>query len=82
MKEMLEKIVKALVDEPEKVKINEVKGDQITIFQINCAEMDFGKVIGKQGRTVEAMRVIAQAAAFKERMRAVKIEVNELDKRR
>ncbi|MEA3313829.1 MAG: KH domain-containing protein [Caldisericota bacterium] len=65
MKELVETIVKALVDVPEEVVITEIAGDQAVIYEVKVSDKDIGKVIGKQGRTANALRVIVKAAASK-----------------
>ncbi len=65
MKELIENIVKALVDRPEEVRIQEIAGEQAVIFEIKVADLDIGKVIGKQGKTANALRTIVKAAASK-----------------
>jgi len=69
MKELLELIAKALVDNPDEVKITEVGGEQTTILELRVAQEDLGKVIGKQGRTARAIRTILSAAGMKLRKR-------------
>ena len=71
MKDLILTISKALVDEPDKVKINEVIGDKTTVFELHVAKEDLGKVIGKQGKTARAIRVILNATATKLNKRAV-----------
>ncbi|MCE5192453.1 MAG: KH domain-containing protein [Candidatus Cryosericum sp.] len=63
MKQLVETIVKALVDTPEEVVVNEIAGDQVTTYEIKVAQSDAGKVIGKQGRTVQAIRTLVRAAS-------------------
>ena len=65
MKELLELIAKALVDHPEEVSVAEVFGEKTTILEISVAQDDLGKVIGKQGRTVRAIRTLLSAAGTK-----------------
>ena len=65
MKELVEQIVKALVDSPDEVKINETIGETIIILEISAAADDVGKVIGKEGRIANAIRTIVKAAAAK-----------------
>lgn len=65
MKELLMRIVKQLVDNPEKVKVKEVKGEQNIILELSTAKEDIGKVIGKQGRTIKALRTLLNAASVK-----------------
>jgi predicted RNA-binding protein YlqC (UPF0109 family) len=69
MKELLELIAKALVDNPEQVSVSEVGGEQTTILELRVAQEDLGKVIGKQGRTARAIRTILSAAGMKLRKR-------------
>lgn len=71
LKELIEFIAKALVDHPEQVGVNEVEGEKTTILELSVAEDDLGKVIGKHGRTAKAMRTVLNAAATKEKKRAV-----------
>lgn len=66
---LVEDMAKALVDTPEKVHVNEVKGTQITVFELSVAPPDLGKVIGKQGRLADAMRDILWSAGKKEHRR-------------
>ena len=65
MKELLMRIVMQLVDNPEKVKVKEVKGEQNIILELSTAKEDIGKVIGKQGRTIKALRTLLNAASVK-----------------
>ncbi|MBU1007972.1 KH domain-containing protein [Candidatus Dependentiae bacterium] len=71
LKEMVEYIVKKLVDKPESVKVTEISGEQATIVELRVAPEDLGKVIGKEGRTARAIRTLLHASATKERKRAV-----------
>ena len=66
MKELLEYMVKELVDNPDDVDIEEEEEDEKTIiFKLKVAEEDLGKVIGKKGRTANALRVVMRAASVK-----------------
>ena len=67
MKELVESIAKALVDDPEVVRVTEVKGQHTTVFELRVAPPDLGKVIGRQGRTAGAIRSILGAAGTKNR---------------
>ncbi len=69
MKDMIEYLVKALVDEPEQVNITEVPGEESTTYEIRVAADDLGKVIGKQGKIANSLRTIAKAAAMKDKKR-------------
>jgi predicted RNA-binding protein YlqC (UPF0109 family) len=65
MTELLEFLVKALVEEPEKVVVEELEEDGDLIYEISVAEGDLGRVIGKGGRIANAIRTIAKAAAVR-----------------
>ncbi len=65
MRELVELIAKSLVDNPEKVQVSKLEGEQTTILELKVAQEDLGKVIGKQGRTARAIRVILGAAGMK-----------------
>jgi uncharacterized protein len=71
MKELIEYIAKALVDHPEQVSVNVLEGSQATILELNVAKVDLGKVIGKQGRTANAIRTILGATSAKQRKRTI-----------
>ncbi|HAZ36622.1 MAG TPA: KH domain-containing protein [Clostridiaceae bacterium] len=71
MKELVEIIAKALVDNPDAVVVNEIAGEQSVIIELKVASEDMGKVIGKQGRIAKAIRTVVKAAATKENKRAV-----------
>ena len=66
MKELVEVIAKALVDDPESVVVNEREEKTTTVLEVRVAESDMGKVIGKQGRIAKAIRSVVKAAAAKE----------------
>ena len=66
MKELVEVIAKALVDDPESVVVNEREEKKTTVLEVRVAESDMGKVIGKQGRIAKALRSVVKAAAAKE----------------
>jgi hypothetical protein len=63
MYELIEQIAHALVDNPQKVKVEVVEGRQAMVLELKVAKEDIGKIIGKQGRTAQAMRTILQAAS-------------------
>jgi predicted RNA-binding protein YlqC (UPF0109 family) len=65
MRELVEKLVQAIVDQPEKVQVTEVKGERTIVYEVRVAEEDLGKVIGKEGRIANALRTILKAAAAK-----------------
>ncbi len=69
MRELIEQIAKALVDNPDQVKVNAIEGEQVTVLELRVDPSDLGKVIGKQGRTARSMRTILGAAGTKLRKR-------------
>ncbi len=71
LKDLVEFVAKALVDKPEEVQVTEVEGEQASILELRVAKEDLGKVIGKQGRTVRALRTLLGAASSKSRKRTV-----------
>jgi len=71
MKELVTNIARALVDKPELVSVEEVEGNQTTVLELTVAKEDLGKVIGKKGRTAQAIRTILSAVSSKMRKRTV-----------
>ena len=71
MKELILMIAKSLVDKPDEVQVDEVRGDVTTVLELRVAKDDLGKVIGKQGKTAQAIRIILNATATKLKQRAV-----------
>ncbi len=69
MRMLVEQIAKALVDDPEKVTVQAVDGEQVTVLELRVSPDDLGKVIGKQGRTARSIRTILGAAGMKLRKR-------------
>jgi len=65
MKELVEILAKALVDQPEKVMVDMVEKDKSIVIELRVAPEDMGKVIGKQGRIAKAIRTVVKAAAIK-----------------
>jgi len=76
VKELVEMIVKSLVDKPDQVKVSQLDGQQSSIIELKVAPEDVGKVIGKQGRNVQAIRVILGAAGMKLKKR-INLEIIE-----
>lgn len=66
MKEVVEYLARALVDEPDEVEVTEVAGERSMILQLRVAPDDMGKVIGKRGRTVRAIRSLVRAAGSRQ----------------
>ena len=76
MKELLEMIAKARVDNPDRVQVRAVEGEETTVLELRVHPNDLGKVIGRQGRMAESMRIILGAVGMKLRKR-VTVEVLE-----
>ncbi len=71
MKALLETIAKSLVDAPNEVQITEIDGEKTIIFELRCNAKDVGKIIGKSGKTVGAMRVLLNSVAAKQGRKAM-----------
>ena len=71
MREFVEQILRALADHPEQIRLAELAGEQTTVFELRCHKEDLGKLIGKSGRTVGAVRVLLIAFAAKNGRRAM-----------
>ena len=69
MKELVEAIAKALVDNPDQVQVHAVEGEQVTVLELRVHPTDLGKVIGRQGRTAKSIRTILGAAGMKMKKR-------------
>lgn len=69
MKDVLETVIKNLVEDTTAVSINELEGEKSIVFEVKVAEEDMGKVIGKQGRVAKAIRTLLKAVAAKEQKR-------------
>ena len=71
MKELVEVIARALVDNPDEVVVTETEKDGETLIELKVASSDMGKVIGKQGRIAKAISSVVKAAASKEEKKVV-----------
>jgi len=76
VKELLEMIAKALVDNPDRVQVRAVEGEEAIVLELRVHPSDLGKVIGRQGRMAESMRIILAAVGMKLRRR-VTVEILE-----
>ena len=76
MRDLLKTIAKALVDNPDRVQVRAVEGEEVTILELRVDPSDVGKVIGRQGRMAESIRIILGAAGMKLRKR-VTVEILE-----
>jgi hypothetical protein len=71
MRELVEAMARALVDDPGGVAVREIEGEKTTVFELRVAAPDLGKVIGKQGKTARAMRTIISASGARTGKRVV-----------
>ncbi|AAC68254.1 KH domain-containing protein [Chlamydia trachomatis] len=76
MKEFLAYIVKNLVDKPEEVHLKEVQGTNTIIYELTVAKGDIGKIIGKEGRTIKAIRTLLVSVASRDNVK-VSLEIME-----
>jgi hypothetical protein len=65
MKDLLTQIAQALVDNPEQVQVTELEGSQTTVLELRVAKSDMGMIIGRQGKTANAIRTLLSAASGK-----------------
>ncbi len=71
MRAVLESILAALVDQPDAVRITGLEGEKTCIFELRCDNRDLGKVIGKKGKTIAAIRTVLNAIASRDGKRAL-----------
>lgn len=71
MKELLETIVRSLIEHPEQARITEIIGEKTVVLELRCAKGDLGKIIGKGGKTVGSIRTLLNAVASREGRRAI-----------
>ncbi|KPJ51273.1 RNA-binding protein [candidate division TA06 bacterium DG_26] len=71
MRELIEHIAKALVDHPDSVDVKEIEGGKTVVYELRVGSGDLGKVIGRGGKTVNAVRTIITAASMKKGKRAI-----------
>lgn len=71
MKDLVEQIVRLLVDHPDQIRVTEVDGEKTIVFELRCHQEDLGKVIGKSGKTVGAIRTLLSTIASRQGRRAM-----------
>ena len=71
MKELIEYIAKSLVDHVDMVKVTEVDGERTSVIELSVAKEDMGRIIGKQGKTANAIRTLLNAASMKQKKRTI-----------
>lgn len=69
MKELIEMIARELVDNPDEVVVKEIAGERVTLLELRVGKKDIGKVIGKGGRTANAMRTLLSSISTKQKRR-------------
>ncbi len=74
MKELVEYVARGLVEQPEQVRVSEVRQGNLIIYELEVAPDDMGKIIGRQGRVINALRALVKAAAVRQGVR-VNVEV-------
>ena len=79
MTEIIEMLVRALVDEPDQVRVMESQGEKTQVFEVSVAKKDMGKVIGRNGRTIESLRTIVGACGAKRKQRCIFQIIDEED---
>ena len=79
MQSLIETVVKMLVDKPDEVNVEAVESDQTIIYELTVGDGDYGKVIGKKGRNVSALRTILFAINAKEGGKRARLEVIDLN---
>ena len=70
LQELVEYIARALVDNPDEVRVRQIEGETVIIFEVSVAPEDLGKIIGRQGRIANALRTIVKAAASRQGKKA------------
>jgi predicted RNA-binding protein YlqC (UPF0109 family) len=76
IKEFVEYLVKLIVDKPEEVEIAEKRGEQVIIFEVRANKQDFGKILGKHGKNIQAIRTLVNSVSAKAGKRSI-IEIIE-----
>ncbi len=71
MKELIERIAQELVDQPDQVSVTEIEGGRTVVYELKVAKSDIGKIIGKRGQNVNAIRTILNAVSGKSRKQVV-----------
>lgn len=71
LRDLIEHIVRSLVDHPDQVRVTEVDGEKTVVFELRCHPDDIGKVIGRNGKTVSAIRTLLTTAAARQNRRAM-----------
>ena len=71
MKELIKRIAESLVDQPDQISVTETESGRTIIYELSVAQPDIGKIIGKQGKNVDAIRTILKAVAGKTRKRVL-----------
>lgn len=70
-RELIEYVAKSLVDHPDELRLTEVEGDGVTVYQLHVAPADIGKIIGRRGRVARALRTLLKVASIQNHTRSV-----------
>ena len=70
-KKVVENLIKRLVSEPDQVEVHENQGERTLVFEVRVSKDDMGRVIGKRGKTIEALRTITSAFGVKIKKRCI-----------
>jgi len=76
IKEIVEYLIKLIVDKPEEIEVAEKQGEHVIIFEVQANKQDFGKILGKQGKNIQAIRTLVNAVSAKAGKRTI-IEIVE-----
>ncbi len=79
MRDLVEYLVRALVDDPDAVRVDEIEADGATVLEVHVGDGDLGRVIGREGRVANAIRTVAKAAATAQDGGRVMVEIVEDD---
>jgi len=71
VKELVLMVIRALVDHPDEIRITEIPGEKTVMFEVRVADEDVGKVIGKNGKTINAIRTLLRAATVKDNKKVI-----------
>ncbi|MFN8523714.1 MAG: KH domain-containing protein [Chloroflexota bacterium] len=69
MRDLVEYLTKALVDEPDAVNVEEVEDGRVTVYEVSVSDQDVGKIIGRQGKVIRAVRSVVKAGATRQGIR-------------
>jgi hypothetical protein len=71
LKQFLENLIKSIVDKPDQIKISEIEGETVCIYELRVGQGDYGKVIGKHGQNANAIRILLSAVSSRDGKRVI-----------